>query len=223
MPLSTERPAPVSATTERARATTSAARETSAASSASIVGGSSVAAISVQRPIVVAALARRVLLPAHRAELLAHAVAAPAPLDLVPGGQAGGGAAAAEEEPADDHAAEVAHVAHVPAAVHRDLEQEEGRDQPDGAEGDRGEDQHDGALGPGERVPEQHAVDGSRGAERGVAERRRAGDAEQHPRVGIGRDDEAGADAAEEVVTEEALGAPGHRERRAEHPEREQV
>src|SRR5262245_45724083 len=118
MPLSTESPAPVSAITERARATRSAARATSAARPASISGGSGCAVISVQRPIVVTAMARGVLLPAHRAELLPHAVAAPAPLDLVPGGQARRGPAATQEEPADQHAPEVARVAHVAAAVH---------------------------------------------------------------------------------------------------------
>ena len=90
--------------------------------------------------------------------------------------------------------------------------------------GDRREDQHDRAIGPGERVGEQHAVDRARRAERRSRRRAADRDAERRRRnaatLAIST---ARADAADQVEAQEALRAPGHRERRAEHPEREHV
>ena len=180
---------------------------------------------SVQRSVVaVAALAAPGLevFHLHRPQLLAHAVAPPAVLD---GAQAEGAArraVAPEVEPGDQHAAQVTDVADVVAAAHH-REDEEDRDQPDRPEGDGREDQHDRAVGPRERVGQHDAVDRTRRAERRNDERVLRRDAEDHREVGPQRDDEARADAADQVEAQEALRAPGHRHLRAEHPEHEAI
>src|SRR4029453_17333353 len=79
-----------------------------------------------------------------------HPPALDAPADLIEGEETARVALASQQEPADEHAAEVARVAHVRRAE-IDLQEEEDGNQPDRAERDGRVEEHDGAIGPRER------------------------------------------------------------------------
>ncbi len=102
---------------------------------------------------------------ANRAQLFAHLVALPARLQMTQREDRVGVTLPAQIDPADDHATEVSDVADVLPARKHHRHHEESGDQPDRAKRYRREDQHDGAIGPGQRVAEQYAVDGTGRAE----------------------------------------------------------
>ena len=102
------------------------------------------------------------------------------------------------------------------ARTRGELHDQDQRDQPQRLDRNRREDQHDRAIGPGERVGQQHPHDRAGSAHRGD----RGGRVED---VGHRGDHQSGAHSAHQVVPEEPLVTPCEGEGRAEHPQGEHV